>query len=368
MTGGLTLLLVEDNAGDARFVEELLSEATAQGSGVLAELQDEDAGLDIRHETTLTAGLAVLDDDETEVDVVLQDLHLPDSRGMETVEAVLETTRAVPVVVLTGMRDAGLGVEAVRAGAQDYLVKDDITADRLVYAIRYAIQRKRTERELRQRTTQLEIMNQLTRHDIRNDVSLVVGRLHELRDAVDDRHDDVLAEVLAASNHVLQLTRTIGNTVEAVTTEDRTPLEPVDLGPLLRTEIEQSRQLYETAEIVVEGEIPDVRVRANRLLSSVFGNLLSNAMMYNDAAEPRVTVAVSTDADTVTVEVGDNGPGIPPRQRELLFSRESSNLDGSGIGIGLYLVGALVDIYGGDIWIEDNEPNGTRFFVELERV
>jgi signal transduction histidine kinase len=362
----LTVLLVEDNPGDARYVRELLGEEGVWDDGLVTEDASEDVAVTIREAETLADAVAVLESEAT-VDVVLQDLHLPDSEGMSTVESVLEADHRVPVVVLTGVRDAALGVEAVKAGAQDYLVKDDITADRLVYAIRYAVQRKRTERELRQRTHQLTIMNQLMRHDIRNDVSLVVGRLHELRESVDDRHDDLLAEVLAASNHVLQLTRTIGNTVEAVTAADGATLEPVDLGEILVTEIEQSRKLYETAEITVDGEIPDVDVRANRLLSSVFGNLLSNAMIYNDAEAPLVTVAVRTDAETVTVEIADNGPGIPFRQRELLFSREPTDIEGDGIGIGLYLVASLVDRYGGDIWVADNDPTGTVVTVELDR-
>lgn len=367
MTDDLTVLLVEDNPGDARFVEELLNEVGAWDTGFGPEGADGTQTVTIHHETTVDGGIGVLLDDDISVDVVLQDLHLPDSGGMETVEAVLATTQRVPVIVLTGMRSASLGVEAVKAGAQDYLVKDDITTERLVYAIRYAIQRKQTERELRQRTEQLEIMNQLTRHDIRNDISLVVGRLHELRAEIDPRYDDILAEVLTASNHILQLTRTIGNTVEAVTADDDRSLEPVDFGTILRNEIEQSRELYETAEIRVESEIPAVEVRANSLLSSVFGNLLSNAMMYNDADEPFVSVSVTTDDETVTVAISDNGPGIPRRERKLLFSRESSTLHGSGIGIGLYLVGSLVDLYDGDIWIADNEPSGSIFYVELNR-
>ncbi|AQL44638.1 histidine kinase (plasmid) [Halorientalis sp. IM1011] len=359
----LTVLLVEDNPGDARFVEELLGEVGARSEDILTE----DGTVTIHHETTVGDGVAVLEGDDVTVDVVLQDLHLPDSKGMTTVESILEATSEIPVVVLTGKRDAALAIEAVRAGAQDYLVKDDITADRLAHVIRYAIQRKQTERKLRQRTRQLEIMNQLTRHDIRNDVSLVIGRLHELRELVDDRHDELLTEVLTASNHVLQLTRTIGNTVEAVTDQEETSLDPVPLDSILESEIDQARQLYESAEIRVDSEIPSVEVQANRLLSSVFGNLLSNAMTYNDTEQPLVTVRTTVSEETVTVAIADNGPGIPPRQRERLFSPEQTDLEGSGIGIGLYLVASLVDSYGGEIWVADNDPTGTVVHVELQR-
>lgn len=367
MTDPVSVLLVEDNDADARYVEELFRGTVPPGEERFPGLPDTGDDVAISRERSLADTVATLEADADSIDIVLLDLHLEDSEGLPTLEAVLETTRRVPVVVLTGMDDTAVGAAAIRAGAQDYLVKDDVTQSLLERTIRYAIQRHETAATLRERTEQLSIMNQLTRHDVRNDISLVVGRATQLRDALDDRHADSLTEIITASNHVLQLTRTIGDAVEAVSENGEAPDGPVDLCRLLEAEVEKARDLYELATIEVTGDCAAVDVQADSLLSSVFGNILSNAVIYSDRESPTVEIEVTVDDDTVTVSFADDGPGIPPRQRRELFARGSEELDGSGLGIGLYLVRRLVDRYGGSIDISDNDPRGTVFAVELRR-
>jgi DNA-binding response OmpR family regulator len=82
------------------------------------------------------------------VDVVLLDLNLPDSAGLETFRRVRTEAPEVPVVVLSGLAGVELGVRAVRSGAQDYLVKGQVDGPLLVRSLRYAIERRRAEREL----------------------------------------------------------------------------------------------------------------------------------------------------------------------------------------------------------------------------
>lgn len=356
-TSSLDLLLVEDNPGDARLIEELLTDA---------QYEDRlgDGEVEFHHADTLSDGLAHLG--ESDVDVVLLDLNLPDSRGMETLEAVLDRVDAIPVIVLTGFPEGELGTRAVQRGAQDYLAKDEVTVDSLARAIQYARERKKSERELRRRTEELAILNQVMRHDIRNDVSLIVGRGQELTEYVDPRGEDLLAEVLTASNHVLQLTRTIGDTVEAITS-DEVRREPIALDEVLQAELSKARRLYRNTVIEVDGELPEVEVLANELLSSVFANLLSNATLYTDRQVPEVRVAVDPGDDQVTVRIADNGPGVPDHLKDQIFGRDVSSPESGGLGIGLYLVDQLVDQYDGEIRIEDNDPEGAVFVVVLER-
>jgi signal transduction histidine kinase len=67
----------------------------------------------------------------------------------------------------------------------------------------------------------------------------------------------------------------------------------------------------------------------------------------------------------VRVEIADNGPGIPDSRKETIFGKGESGLESAGTGIGLYLVDSLVEAPGGDVWVEDNDPAGSRFVVEL---
>lgn len=347
-----SVLLIEDNPGDARLIEEILRERR-------------DTPVEFAHEPSLDAGLEALS--QLDPDVLLLDLRLPDSTGLDTLERVLERTDTVPVIVLTGMPEARLGMKAVSHGAQDYLVKDDVTPEILTRAIRYAIERKKTERELRTRTHELAILNQLTRHDIRNDISLVVGRAREVTEHVEPRGQDALNEIIQSSNHILQLTRTVGDIVETVTSDDEVDLQPVVLSGVLATEIEKAQNLYRNVDLSIEGEVAGLRVRANDLLSSVVGNLISNAIFYNHNEVPIVRLSAESTDETVIIRVADNGPGIPDRRKERIFAKGEQGGTSSGMGIGLSLVDRLVTQYDGEIWVEDNEPEGSVFCVELVR-
>lgn len=162
----LTILLIEDNPGDVRYIQEVLrgatelSERTAESSsGVLTETYSEGESPVLLHEPRLSSGLDRIEREG--VDVLLLDLNLPDSNGLETVTTVLDHAETLPVVVLTGLRDRETGMEALRRGADEYLVKDEINADVLTRSVYHAIERKAQERQLKRHREQLTALNQL---------------------------------------------------------------------------------------------------------------------------------------------------------------------------------------------------------------
>ena len=131
-----SVLLVEDDDGDALLVRECLREAGLADGGVVWR-------------RTIREGVAALADHPS---CVLLDLGLPDAQGLEALHVLVAQESSTPVIVLTGRNDR-TGVDAVAAGAQDYLVKDDITPELLDRTIRYAVQRRQaqlTEFQLRE--------------------------------------------------------------------------------------------------------------------------------------------------------------------------------------------------------------------------
>src|SRR5688500_18955858 len=124
----ITVLLVEDNPGDARLMREAVREA-------------EGSHIQLVHVDTLSKALSRLDQDR--FDVVMLDLSLPDAEGLTTLVRAHAHAPSVPIVVLTGLDDEGLAIRAVREGAQDYLVKGQVTGQLVVRAMRYATERKR---------------------------------------------------------------------------------------------------------------------------------------------------------------------------------------------------------------------------------
>lgn len=357
----LDILLIEDNPGDARLVEELFKEQSLEGAPTLL---DRGPMMKTTHASTLTDGLRFLD--QLELDAILLDLQLPDCNGLDTIEAVTSARQDLPIIVLTGLPEQQLGIDAVSLGAQDYLVKDDLSPETLVMTVRYAIERKQVERQLRDQSVQLELLNRLTQHDIKNDISLIIGRSQELTEHIDARGKPILEEIIRSGNHTLQLTRSIGDALDAVVNNGDEQLEPVELSSVLIDEVEKARNLYPGVDIRLSN-VPTVSVRANRLLPSIFGNLISNGALFNDKDDPVVAIDVDTRDEIVRVTVADNGPGIPHIQRESIFESGVQNEESSGLGIGLMLVNRLVDQFNGEIRIEDNNPVGSNFVVDLPR-
>ncbi|WAL61379.1 hybrid sensor histidine kinase/response regulator [Thermocoleostomius sinensis] len=138
----ITILLIEDNPGDIRLLQELLYEVTS----VKFELEIADR---------LSHGLQHLS--ERAFDVILLDLTLPDSQTLDTFVKLYQCVPEVPIVVITGLNDETLALRAVQEGAQDYLVKGQVSSDLLVRSIRYAIERKRTEQKISEQAALLDI-------------------------------------------------------------------------------------------------------------------------------------------------------------------------------------------------------------------
>lgn len=129
----LRILLIEDNPGDARLIEEMLKEAT-----------------DFRFEVELADRLALGLDylKHNPVDAVILDLGLPDSQGLSVLMKLNEIKPEVPVIVLTGLVDEAIGIQAVKEGAQDYLIKGQADKNQLARSIKYAIERKKAKEAL----------------------------------------------------------------------------------------------------------------------------------------------------------------------------------------------------------------------------
>ena len=128
------ILLIEDDPGDTLLIKEMLEQQECTARLVTVE--------------RLSEGINFLQ--ENDCDVVLLDMNLPDSSGLSTMTRLLEAAPSIPIVVLTGISDEFFGVDAVKSGAQDYLIKGDIDGRILKRALFYAIERKKLEIALKQ--------------------------------------------------------------------------------------------------------------------------------------------------------------------------------------------------------------------------
>jgi DNA-binding response OmpR family regulator len=188
------ILIVEDNPGDVRLLRELFAESNT--------------GCQVSVSETLSEAIAKLE--AAVFDIVLLDLSLPDSHGLDTYTKLRDHGADVPIVILTGLNDQEIGTRAVGEGAQDFLVKGHFDSGLLVRAVRYAIERNK----LRLRMLELQdqvIETERTRtmaetaiaaaHQIRQPLTSVVGFAQILEDSEQDPDRlELLERIIEASN------------------------------------------------------------------------------------------------------------------------------------------------------------------------
>ena len=222
----------------------------------------------------------------------------------------------------------------------------------------YNVRAQADARQSRMATNALAFINDLIRHDLRNDLNVIQGHADLLSESAADVGAGDPAVVADKTEEALSRIET--SKVIADTLIGDPDLEPIDLVPVVA---EMASRISNTVAATVETDLPDSAVvSANDGVQSVVDNLIENAVEHNDADDPRVAVAVTAGYDFVRLTVTDNGPGIPDDRKGTVFEPGEG-----GSGGGLSLVYTLVTGYGGDVWIEDAEPRGTRFVVELPR-
>lgn len=210
------------------------------------------------------------------------------------------------------------------------------------------------ERQLEEQRDNLEILNQVVRHDIRNDLQLIQAYAELLESKLEGDSGEHLAKILESTESAVDLTMTARDLAEVMLKSDAEN-QRLSLADALERQIEEVRSTHSNAAVTVDGTIPQLTVRADEMLSSVFRNLLKNAVQHNDQEVPEVTVGVQEGEEYVEVRVADNGPGVPDGQKDEIFGRGQKGLESEGTGLGLYLVRTLVDEYGGEVWVEDRD-------------
>lgn len=235
-----------------------------------------------------------------------------------------------------------------------------------VVVLHDSTERKRYEQQLEAQRDNLQVLNKILRHDVRNDLSIVHGYADLLDEYVADGGEEHLERIKQNATSAIALTTSARN-VAAATLDEEVDPKPIALEPVLADRVEEFRSTYPKADVTIEEPLPEVAVRADEMFSSVLDNLLHNAVQHNDKAEPRVWVSAIDQGDSVRLEVADNGPGISDDRKEAIFAESEKGLESEGTGLGLYLVQTLVTQYGGDVWVEDNDPEGSVFVVTLPK-
>jgi signal transduction histidine kinase len=356
-------LLIEDNPGDARLIREMLSDD-----------QEGASTFELERVERLEQGMAYLA--EHGADVVLLDLSLPDSQGLDTFLRLRERLPMVPVVVLSGLSDETVAVRAVHEGAQDYLVKGHADGHAITRAMRYAVERKRLEEARRQLERQRDEFFSSVSHDLRTPVAAIktaVGvvlaaepadapaRIHRMLVTIEQAADELSMLV----DDLLQIARLQSGRVELWKA-------PIDLRDVVRRAARSIEPLVESRQQRLELALPGTPVVAEvdaEQIGRALRNLLANAQKYGREGG-RIVAHLEGRAEDVVIEVSDDGPGIPPDEQERIFERfyRSSTVHAQrqlGTGLGLPIARALVELHGGRVSVESTLGQGSTFRITL---
>ncbi|GAB7013074.1 PAS domain S-box protein [Halolamina salina] len=258
------------------------------------------------------------------------------------------------------------GVLKIVAREADAFSDNDVALAKLLAAnTQVALGRGERERLLERQTAQMEFFNSILRHDVLNAVTVIRSRAEFLADELDGEQLQDAETILRWSDDVTDIVQRVRTVLETLTGEGDPQLEPIDLGAELRNEVDRVRSTY--PEVGFETDIPQgVPVLANDLLGDVLGNIVTNAIEHNDTEGLRISVSVERAGDDVFVRIADNGEGVPDERKETVFRRgETGHAKSTGSGFGLFFADTMVEEYGGEIRIEDNDAGGATFVVRL---
>jgi two-component system cell cycle sensor histidine kinase/response regulator CckA len=378
------VLVVEDNAGDARLLREMLGEGGSNDT-------------DVTFVDCVTDAEKLLA--ERPFDVMLLDLGLPDAQGLDAVRRAQAAAPRVPLVVLTGLDDESLARQALHHGAQDYLVKGQVEAPGLLRSIRYAIERRvledarnAAESQLLQ-AQKLESIGRLAggiAHDFNNMLFAIHGYAELLIDDLapvnrarldPDRALRSVTEIAHAADRAATLTAQL----LAFSRQQIVSVEVLDINAAVTTIEPMLHQLIgENKRLVLKLDPGAGNIRGDAgQIDQIVVNLVVNA---RDAMPNGGTVTIETgSADFeepyaiehlevepgayVLLAVSDNGVGMDRATRDHIFEPFFTTKEiGKGTGLGLATAYGIVRQAGGHIWAYSEPGHGSAFKLYFPRV
>jgi signal transduction histidine kinase len=368
----LEVLLVEDSPSDAKLIQ-----ATVRQCSLL--------NVQLTVVTRLEEALNALQ--QAAYDVTLLDFSLPDSDTPHTLHAIPQLSDYTPIIVLTGLVDEAVSLRALEAGAQDYLVKQNINPDNLARSIRYALARQRAADE-QKRSAELHAalerereLNELksmfvniVSHEFRNPLTVILTAAGTLINHSDkltpDKRLRRLTQIRSSVYHLL-------NMVENILMAGSVEHNQLKLQPAATCMTELCEAAVDDLQFITNGaahvlfssniERGDMIWCDPNLMRQMVTNLLSNAVKYSPKGAS-VSLSLTREGDEVIFSVRDRGIGMTQKTLDNLFTpfhRASNTQNVRGIGMGLVIVQKIVEAHNGAIYVESAPGEGSLFVVRL---
>jgi signal transduction histidine kinase len=301
-------------------------------------------------------------------DVILLDLFLPDSQGLGSIAKLHAETGLIPLIVLTSLNDRDIGIEAVSRGAQDFIIKSELTEEVLTKSIHYAIKRKSLEK------IKTEFVGFVT-HELNTPITIIrEGISRVLEGVLGDVNENQRKFLHTSLNNVDRLGHIVDDLMDVTKLEfqkihlDQRVFNMVELAkelanafyPILKRKGLELREHYASYEIKVSAD--------RERIAQVVNNLMMNAIKFTK--EGFIELAVIDREGQAICSVTDSGVGITHDHLSKVFQKfehfDSPQLiKDKGTGLGLYICKGLIDLHEGKVGIESEVNKGTKVFFTL---
>ena len=332
-------------------------------------------------------------------DICLLDYRLGKHDGLEVLEQIDPANISMPIVFLTGQGDYEVDTLSMKAGADDYLSKDDLNPSLLERTIRYAIERKKTktalnkayaemEQKVLNRTAELAEANKKLKessekikhfafsvsHDLKNPAIGIYGlskRLfNEYSEKLDDRGQKICMQILHASEQIASLVENIN--IYITTKEMPVRYEVLRLGEICH--IIRDEFSMQIASRGIEWSEPDdnIQIKADRLsILRALRNLIDNIFKYGGDSLSKIAIAYEDSGDYHIISIKDNGIGLMEENSQKIFGlffREKDINTADGMGMGLAIVKEIAEQHKGKVWAESVHNKGVTIFMSFSKL
>jgi signal transduction histidine kinase len=345
------VLIIDDSEDDRDTILRVLTRGTARTYEVSEAATGED-------------GVRLFREDPPHC--ILLDYSLPGRNGVAVLEEIRRTHPFAAAVMLTGQGSEAIAVDVMKAGAQDYLTKDNISRDALERAISHAVGRQEFAEKLEQQRQSLEIFSRAIAHDLKEPLRTIrsFGGLVRKSPMLSDEDAGLMDHVLRAADNMEALIGAITRytRLEAQGRIERRPVAVADV--MLQVRASLLTQIDASGATIFERNLSTLRGDAP-LLTQLLQNLVSNALRYSAAGTPEIDIWMGPAGSGLELYVADNGPGIPEAFRAEIFQpfKRLVGREIEGCGLGLAICRRIAELHGAAIRCESAPSGGALFIV-----
>lgn len=352
----LNILLVDDSADDRMLYNRLLlNDATTSWAILEAETSEE--------------ALAILQ--EWPVDAVLLDYSLPDGTGLKLLAAIKAIHPQAAVVMLTGQGNEAVAATAIKKGASDYLVKSNITDDRLENTLNQAVAYCTMQNQLLVQQESLKHYAKVLTHDLLGPIKNINELINITVDLIQKEKYEEIREFVP---YMEKTTNKAIHLIESMTAYNRLYQkgfwkESVSMQKIMEEVMSNLQVLIieKNARVTWEKNLPDVIYHKEQLIQ-LLQNLIVNGIKFCRHNHPEMQIHCDRKHDVWQFGITDNGIGIAAENQQKIFdmfTRLNSYDEFEGVGIGLAICKKIVNQHRGKIWCESNKDGGSTFFFTI---